>query len=588
MRTGHLVRRIGVPGALAAWSTPALLLSLALLLTLPASASAPLPVISSGVRVLPVAQATTAAAARQAIHVSPTAGPVGATINVSGTGYPPGAPLVLRWSTVNASWVVAGNPPQVTGTAVVNIMKTLGSAQPDSSGSFSVRLTVPTDYGTRNHAIQAFMSNGSAFPPKALFDVEPSFRISPSSGPAGTPIAVTATGLGYSLYATSYHVSWDNSYVGYATALTSEGSTNFTIYASGAPGVHYIDIYQGYPGPGYLNPQQGPPSGETQSNFPPLIPFHAQFTIASPQTQSGLSGWAPAVVFAFALVVAVLTAVQLGLVMKGARGKATAKGIAALLLIVALVVGGAGLFMLNGPGQAAQTAAYTPRATVVRPSISVQQNTAASGPRISVTPDIASVGSRVTVTGAGFAPDALLPITWSTRQGSNILGYSLVNLPLRNVTAGADGGFSFTMNVPSDLGGRHYVSAENLTRNSNGTLFLQRSASISSDQGPAGTQITITLLGVGWNYNTNIVAIDYDNSYIGYACGFNSQGNVTVTVTASGQPGLHSIDIYPSIWWGTSTPAAQLTAEYRYPLLTSQDHPALMPSFHFSFLVTGS
>ena len=198
------------------------------------------------------------------------------------------------------------------------------------------------------------------------------------------------------------------------------------------------------------------------------------------------------------------------------------------------------------------------------------------------------MGSSVTVTGAGFAPGALLPITWSTRQGSNILGYHLVNLPLRNVTAGADGGFSFTMNAPSDLGGLHFISAGNLTRNSNGTLFLQRTASISSDQGPAGTQIVITLLGVGWNYNTNIVAIDYDNSYIGYACGFNSQGNVTVTVTASGQPGLHTIDIYPSIWWGTSTPAAQLTAEYRYPLLTPQDHPALMPSFHFTFLITGS
>jgi hypothetical protein len=95
----------------------------------------------------------------------------------------------------------------------------------------------------------------------------------------------------------------------------------------------------------------------------------------------------------------------------------------------------------------------------------------------------------------------------------------------------------------------------------------------------------VTLTGVGWDYNTNIITVDYDNSYIGYACGFNSQGNVTVTVIASGPPGLHTIDIYPAIWWGTSTPSAQLTAEYRYPLLTPQDHPELMPAFHFTFFV---
>jgi len=264
------------------------------------------------------------------------------------------------------------------------------------------------------------------------------------------------------------------------------------------------------------------------------------------------------------------------------------KAMAAVVLIVAVVVAGVGAYAFYGQGTTPSSGSYAGQSSVNRPLIIVPQNNVTSGPRISVTPDLVIVGTPVTVSGAGFAPNAQLPIQWSTRQGNNLFGYSLVNKPLRNVTTGSDGTFSFVMNTPPDLGGVHFISAGNLTRQSNATLYLQRSATISQTQGPEGTTIVLNLQGVGWDYNTNIVAIDYDNSYVGYACGFSSGGNVTVTVTATGLPGVHTIDIYPSIWWGKSTPTAQLSAEYRYPLLTPQDHPELMPSFHFTFLVTAS
>lgn len=526
--------------------------------------------------------------ANSSLSVSPTAGPVGSKINVTGTGFPPDAPLVIEWSSVNASWVITGNPPQVTGTRIVDVLVKLGSAKTDAIGSFTVFLVTPADYGSRSHAIQAFAVNGTAFHPKALYTLEPSFKVSPSSGPAGTPITITASGLGYGLYSTSYHLSWDNRYAGYATALTSRGSTNFTIYASGLPGTHYIDIYQGYPGPGYLNPQQGPPAGETQSWFPPLIPFHAEFNITSSQGSSGFSAFSPPVTISFAAIVAALVLVQQVVSRNRAERKAVVKAISAVLLIAALIVGGLGVLALNEQSSANQTASYAPEASSVRPLITVPPSTASAGPRVSVSPNVVVVGANITVSGAGFAPDTLLSLTWSTRQGNNLFGYQLVNRPLRNVTSAPDGSFSFEMVVPPDLGGIHYISAGNLTRNSNATLFLERSASISSTQGPAGTNIVIKLLGVGWDYNTNIIAADYDNSYVGYACGFSSNGNVTIDITASGSPGLHTVDIYPSIWWGASVPAAQIVAEYRYPLLTPQDHPELMPSFHFTFWVTGT
>jgi len=204
-----------------------------------------------------------------------------------------------------------------------------------------------------------------------------------------------------------------------------------------------------------------------------------------------------------------------------------------------------------------------------------------------VSPDIASVGQNITVSGAGFQPNSQLPLSFSDRSGDNILGFKLVNHPLKEVTAALDGTFSFTVKTPATLGGIHYIAAGNLTRNSNATLFVQRTATINATQGPAGTTVAIVMRGVGWTFNTNTATLDYDNSYIGYGCGFFSDGNVTFYLTVTGAPGIHTIDVYPTVWWGPATQTNQLSIEYRYPLFTPQDHPALMPSFHFTFLITG-
>ena len=564
------------------------------------------------------AGSASAAGASPSITVSPTAAIVGAEITVTGTGLPPSTNLTLEWASVKASWVVQAIPtPQVTGISTPATQTILGQAQTNSTGAFSAQMAVPADYGG-SHFIQAFLANGTALSAKATFIVEPSFTFSPKSGPDGTPITFTATGLGYGLYSTSYYLSWDNSIAGYMTALSSAGATNFTIYASGAPGMHFISIYQGYPGPGYLNPQQGPPSSETQSTFPPYIPFYANFTV-TPEQVTAQSTTTDAFTTHGAQVeaLAALTALVGGAFFVARKDpeerKAVSRTIAAVVIVVVVVVAGVGIYAATGmssssssaqtsstsspnPGGSSVTSssqsvpqvAFTPQVSVVRPQITVPVNTATTGPRISVTPTIANVGDNITVTGAGFAPGTQYPLVWTTYKGSNLLGYKATAEPLRNVTAAPDGSFSFTMKVPPDLGGVHYIAAGNLTENSNGTVFIQRSATISTTQGPQGTQIQIIMHGVGYTFNTNIVAVDYDNSYIGYACGFNSGGNVTVTIVASGAPGIHTIDIYPSIWWGGSQFTTQQVVEYRFPLLTPQDHPALMPSFHFTFLMTPS
>jgi hypothetical protein len=553
-----------------------------------------------------------AAATTPAIKVSPPNGPTGTLMTINGSGFPANTPIYLGWVSQNATWDVKAIPvPQVAGINTTPLVYKLATTTSGASGGFSLQVKAPIDYGGA-HAIQAYATNGTAISPVASFTVAPSFSVSPLSGPAGSPINVVGTGLGIGIYSTTYCLHWDNNVAGYMSAVTTGGVANFTFYASGTPGTHYISIAHCNSGPGYFNPNQGPVS--VSDYDPPYVPFYTNYTVtpenvvltsASSTTNDAFTTHGAAPVSSLALV-GVSLFVGTGLFVFARKDreerKAISKAVIAVAIIVIIVIGGVGLYAtMQSHGDTSSTTqtssgqevVFSPVATALRPQIAVPMNNVTTGPYIEVTPTIASVGSTIVVNGAGFAPNQQLPLVMTDRVGSNLLGFKLESLPFANVTTGADGSFSLTTKAPLTLGGIHYIAAGNLTEHSNGTLFIQRSASISATSGPAGTRIVIQLYGVGWDYNTNIVALDYDNNYLGYACGFNSQGNVTMIITATGAPGIHDIDIYPSMWWGPVTPSNYQTLpgdgqllNYAQPMMTPFDHPELMPSFHFTFLIT--
>lgn len=43
----------------------------------------------------------------------------------------------------------------------------------------------------------------------------------------------------------------------------------------------------------------------------------------------------------------------------------------------------------------------------------------------------------------------------------------------------------------------------------------------------------------------NGAVIDYDNVYIGFVCSFSDNGDVAVTLTATGGTGIHIVNLYP-------------------------------------------
>jgi len=103
-----------------------------------------------------------------------------------------------------------------------------------------------------------------------------------------------------------------------------------------------------------------------------------------------------------------------------------------------------------------------------------------------------------------------------------------------------------------------------------------------------GQEFTISILGVGWTQLDNTLAVDYDNSYIGYGCGFHSNGYMAVHLTATGGPGIHIIDLYPLLY----SLSPNLGTYYgMVPLLSgNHDDPGLalgyqVPSIHFAIRV---
>ncbi|HLG54449.1 MAG TPA: hypothetical protein VI485_03900 [Vicinamibacterales bacterium] len=199
------------------------------------------------------------------------------------------------------------------------------------------------------------------------------------------------------------------------------------------------------------------------------------------------------------------------------------------------------------------------------------------------------VGTRTQLRGEGFPSGSSLQLVWQTYAGSRVSGegFAAEDKALHRVTVGRDGRIDEPLTIPDDLGGLHGLAVRDRDKTLARTFFAIETSivSISPSSGPVGTPITIHLKGVGWTEYDNIYVATYDNAYMGYVCGFNSQGDVVINFTATGGPGVHIIDLYPGIYQGPPTETQLL---YRQPQLTyADDHPGnKIPALRFTFEVT--
>jgi len=345
---------------------------------------------------------------------------------------------------------------------------------------------------------------------KGGFLIARSASVTPKKGPIGTMLTVTYSGLGASLYEGGGSLLYDNKYVGAIMANWTRGTAVMHIRASGPVGRHTIEVADAISFK-YLNIQQSP------------IP------------------WGLGTVMSFTVT------------KDNGRPKAR----------------------IDWPAKVAPT--LDAKTTLQLASTSSSTNATAQ-----LASSSGTVNTRVALAAQGLVPNTPVDLEWSTVVGNrvNCTGtcWTFVSVPLGTPTTGADGSLKSDITVPDGLGGWHVVQMiQNGQMKAQVPYYVKRSIfgkGVSSLVLHEGQKFTVHLKGLGWTQLDNTIAVDYDNSYVGYGCGFNSQGDTVMNLVATGGPGTHLIDMYPLLY--TQQPSFANTPYGMIPVLTyERDIPGL-------------
>src|SRR5512133_289425 len=447
----------------------------------------------------PIAASSRPAPNMTILKAKPDIGVPGTAYTLSAAGLPAGKDVSIVWNTANVTWVVDPRPDSVDylGRKSDKVAVVIATTKTDASGSFSVKLKAPRDFGGI-HDMYAVIDGVQVA--KGGFLIARWAKMTPKRGPIGTMITLTYGGLGSSLYEGGAAAYYDNKYIGAIMANWTRGVATVKFRAAGPVGVHTIVVADAI-SVNYLNIPQSPIPWAVGSRF--------TFTVTK---DAGLPrqriDWPVAVEPTL-----------------DARTTLSATGLAAGTTATAR------LSSTAGPGL-----------------------------------------SKVDVSASGLTPGAPVDLVWSTVVGNRVncsgTCWSFVSIPLGHATASAAGALTSSVSVPDGLGGWHVIQVmQGGQVKAQVPYFVRRSVvGISSLKLKAGQPFTIHLKGVGWTQLDNTVAVDYDNSYVGYGCGFNSNGDVLLNLVATGAPGTHLIDMYPLLY--TQQPSYANTPYGMVPVLT--------------------
>jgi hypothetical protein len=453
-------------------------------------------------------------------------------MTIAGAGLPANTSVQLQWATANATWVVGADPSTVNylGANYTKINVVLDTVTTSSTGAFTVTIDAPKDFGGL-HSIFAVV--GTTEISEGSFTSLRTVTITPTSGPVGTPITVTYTGLGDSLYTAGASLLYDNHYVGEMMANWTRGVATATIRASGGVGPHTIQIGNAI-GYLYLNVPQSP------------IPYT-----------------------------------------NGAVDTFTVTG-----------DDGAPAASIDWPASVAPTLAQI--TTLNEGGLGVKSSVTATGSVSS-----GAEGTSVTLNASGLPSNASTQIEWATVVGNRVncasTCWAFATQLLTSAVTPVGNALTDTITVPSPaLGGWHAIQFIQNNKVVGQVPFYVKESIVGYEAAGSTTPVTslsvvqgqtfqIHVEGVGWTQLDNTVGVDYDNSYIGYGCGFNSNGDVVLNLIATGAPGTHLIDLYPMLY--TLSPSFASTPYGMDPVLTyAQDDPGLalgyqLPAMRFAITV---
>jgi len=440
------------------------------------------------------------------LDASPYRIQVGDLVSLTGKDYTPGATVEFVWYSVEGHYDVRDHT-EFIGQRYAPTTQVVAMAVANDAGEIRASFVTPVDFGGP-HDIRARVDRIEVSQSGVL--LTPTWEISSVEGPVGADIEIHVEGIDYRTSINTWHVLWDNHYMGMMTGVTTRGVATARFRAAGPAGKHYIAIWN--------NSYQSTPYLAFFRS-----PFRDQFEVP--------------------------------------------------IEFVYNVTADNGL-----------------------PPVSKDDFSAADNPwpvetvgaaTLKLSPDRCYVGDAVTLTGAHFPPNTAVDVYWRTAAGDrvNVGGITEYQGRLGTVRTSAAGELSFDFVAPDDLGGSHRMevkAGEELLAPT--CLVIMPKLLSCTSKVKAGEKIHVHLHGTGWSTYENTYAATWDNSYIGYACGFSTQGDMQFHFTATGAPGTHLLDLYPTIYKG----ADEMPKVYSLPQLTyADDHPERKtPAFRLAVEIT--
>jgi hypothetical protein len=447
------------------------------------------------------------------LKVEPVKGHAGDSFTVSGEGLAAGKSVDLFWSSAEAAYrtkVMADNI-EYHERSYEEKRTRLGSAIVDAHGKFTAAIIVPEDFG-EDHDLYAVLEGQDVA--RGGFRILRSASITPSEGSVGTPITITVKGLGWRGFEQFMALRYDNKYTGELSAVTTRGTAVFQIRAAGPPGKHIIQLNNStaYAPGAYLNTQQSPQAyiySHLDNEQEFRFVFHVTHDAGPP----------------------------------------------------------ADTMQWPDGSRVVQLQSDAPRTTM--------SATRASG-SATLMPASGPIHSQAMLRATGLPPSTPIGIFFVTARGNRMTpsGWNLDSIPLAEVTSKPDGSLRTTIRIPDDLGGWHVVKliARDRVLLEVPYYVEQSLVTVKPKRAKLGDSFTVQIKGIGWTELDNTVAVTYDNAVMGYACGFNSNGDITINLIATGPPGTHLIDLYPAIYKGKD----RVPWNYQTPFLTfARDFPAL-------------
>jgi hypothetical protein len=276
----------------------------------------------------------------------------------------------------------------------------------------------------------------------------------------------------------------------------------------------------------------------------------------------------------------------------------------------------------NGPKPAFVTYPQDVTPTTTQRTLMNEQIDPTSKAIMKVSKNEGVVGEKIKVDVTGLAAKTEFAITWANVVGSRVncttgTCWIYSGEKIGTVTSDENGAISTEIAIPDHLGGFHALQIKkgDLAQ-AQQSIFVKQSIFINKDKKgvsiaglakaftskapeprnssgtptlkfKAGDEITVAMKGVGWTQLDNTMAVTYDNNYVGYGCGFNSDGYMVIHMRATGAPGTHIIDLHPIMY--TNQPSFANTQYGMLPILSyNTDFIGLalgykQPAVHFEF-----